>query len=77
MGPGPQQTTGDHVELVVTNTGAEIPPYEVEALFKPFYRLGAERLVTTKGAGLGLSIVRSVAKPTAAPSQPSPAMAAA
>ncbi len=56
------RTTGDHVEVVVTNTGAEIPPYEVEALFKPFYRLGAERLVSTKGAGLGLSIVRSVAE---------------
>jgi signal transduction histidine kinase len=55
------KTTGDHVELVVTNTGPEIPPYEVESLFKPFYRLGAERLVSTKGAGLGLSIVRSVA----------------
>ena len=56
------RTTHDHVELVVTNTGPEIPPYEVESLFKPFYRLGAERLVTGKGAGLGLSIVRSVAE---------------
>ncbi|TCC37367.1 HAMP domain-containing histidine kinase [Kribbella sindirgiensis] len=54
------RTAGDHVEIVVTNTGPEIPPYEVESLFKPFYRLGAERLVSTKGAGLGLSIVRSV-----------------
>jgi signal transduction histidine kinase len=54
------RTVGDTVEVVVTNTGPEIPPYEVESLFKPFYRLGAERLVSTKGAGLGLSIVRSV-----------------
>jgi signal transduction histidine kinase len=53
-------TVGDHVEIVVTNTGPEIPPYEIESLFKPFYRLGTERLVTGKGAGLGLSIVRSV-----------------
>ncbi|WP_238164267.1 sensor histidine kinase [Kribbella pittospori] len=56
------KTVGDQVELVVTNTGPDIPPYEVESLFKPFYRLGAERLVAGKGSGLGLSIVRSVAE---------------
>ncbi|GAB2633002.1 sensor histidine kinase [Kribbella swartbergensis] len=56
------RTVGDRVEVVVTNTGPDIPPYEVESLFKPFYRLGAERLVAGKGAGLGLSIVRSVAE---------------
>lgn len=54
------RTVGDRVEIVVTNTGPDIPPYEVESLFKPFYRLGTERLVGGKGAGLGLSIVRSV-----------------
>ncbi|WP_432882639.1 sensor histidine kinase [Kribbella sp. CA-245084] len=56
------RTVADEVQVVVTNTGPEIPPYEVESLFKPFYRLGAERLVSGKGAGLGLSIVRSVAE---------------
>jgi signal transduction histidine kinase len=56
------KTVGDRAEVVVTNTGPDIPPYEVESLFKPFYRLGSERLVTGKGAGLGLSIVRSVAE---------------
>jgi signal transduction histidine kinase len=56
------KTVGDRVEVVVTNTGPDIPPYEVESLFKPFYRLGTERLVGGKGAGLGLSIVRSVAE---------------
>jgi len=56
------KTVGDEVQVVVANTGPEIPPYEVESLFKPFYRLGAERLVGGKGAGLGLSIVRSVAE---------------
>ena len=53
---------GDQVRVIVTNTGPEIPPYEVDSLFKPFFRLGAERLVGGKGAGLGLSIVRSVAE---------------
>jgi signal transduction histidine kinase len=56
------KTVGDQVEVVVTNTGPDIPPYEVESLFKPFYRLGAERLVSGNCAGLGLSIVRSVAE---------------
>ncbi|MFB6721714.1 sensor histidine kinase [Kribbella sp. NPDC056345] len=56
------RAAGDQVQVEVTNTGPEIPPYEVDALFKPFYRLGAERLVSGKGAGLGLSIVRSVAE---------------
>ncbi|MPZ73672.1 MAG: HAMP domain-containing protein [Nitriliruptorales bacterium] len=50
------------VEVVVSNSGPTVPPYEVPALFEPFRRLGAERLVTAKGAGLGLSIVRSVAR---------------
>lgn len=52
----------NHVELEVTNTGPNVPPYEVEGLFKPFHRLGEERVVGAKGAGLGLSIVRAVAE---------------
>ncbi|MPY85985.1 MAG: two-component sensor histidine kinase, partial [Actinophytocola sp.] len=54
-------TEAGHVEVEVSNTGPVVPPYEVPALFEPFRRLGADRLVTAKGAGLGLSIVRSVA----------------
>jgi signal transduction histidine kinase len=49
------------VEIEVTNSGPVVPPYDVPALFEPFRRFGAERLVTAKGAGLGLSIARSVA----------------
>ncbi|TWD79622.1 signal transduction histidine kinase [Kribbella amoyensis] len=56
------RTTGDHVEVEVTNSGPDVPPYEVEGLFKPFRRLGEDRVVGTRGAGLGLSIVRSVAE---------------
>jgi signal transduction histidine kinase len=52
----------DRVELQVSNTGPVIRPYEIPTLFEPFRRLGAERLVTGNGAGLGLSIVRSVAR---------------
>ncbi|MGJ6968402.1 sensor histidine kinase [Streptosporangium sp. G11] len=50
------------VEVEVSNTGPAVPPYDIPELFKPFRRLGADRLVTAKSAGLGLSIVRSVAR---------------
>jgi signal transduction histidine kinase len=49
------------VEVEVTNSGDVIPPYDIPGLFEPFRRLGTDRLVTAKGAGLGLSIVRSIA----------------
>ncbi|MFD8530562.1 sensor histidine kinase [Streptosporangium canum] len=49
-------------EVEVGNSGPVVPPYEIPALFEPFRRLGADRLVTAKGAGLGLSIVRSVVR---------------
>jgi len=47
--------------LEVSNTGPVVPRYEVESLFEPFRRLGADRLAGP-GAGLGLSIVRAVAR---------------
>jgi signal transduction histidine kinase len=49
--------------LRVSNTGPVIPPYEILSLFEPFRRLGTDRLsATSPGAGLGLSIVRAVAR---------------
>jgi signal transduction histidine kinase len=54
--------SGERVEVEVSNTGPDVPPYEVEGLFKPFRRLGEDRMVGAKGAGLGLSIVQSVAE---------------
>ena len=56
------RTVGEWVEVEVSNTGARVPPYEVEGLFKPFHRLGEQRVVGAKGAGLGLSIVQAVAQ---------------
>ncbi|MER6577435.1 HAMP domain-containing sensor histidine kinase [Nonomuraea sp. NPDC001023] len=56
------RTTPDgRAEVEVSNSGPSIPPYDVPLLFKPFHRHGAERVVTGTSAGLGLSIVRSVA----------------
>lgn len=50
------------VELVVTNTGPMVPPYELPGLFEPFHRLTTDRQAARTGAGLGLSIVRAVAR---------------
>ncbi|MFG1706321.1 sensor histidine kinase [Nonomuraea sp. M3C6] len=56
------RTVGDgKVEVEVSNTGPSVPPYDIPQLFKPFHRHAAERVVTGSSAGLGLSIVRSVA----------------
>ncbi|WP_433532807.1 sensor histidine kinase [Micromonospora sp. CA-263727] len=48
--------------LVVANTGPVVPGYDVETLFQPFRRLNRERVAGTRGFGLGLSIVRAVAR---------------
>jgi signal transduction histidine kinase len=45
--------------LVVANTGFEVAPADVPALFEPFRRGGRER-TGARGSGLGLSIVRAV-----------------
>ncbi len=58
----------DHARLIVENSGPSVPPYEALSLFEPFRRLSTtERLADSantsisRGAGLGLSIVQSVA----------------
>lgn len=48
--------------LIVSNTGPVVPAYEIDNLFEPFRRLRTERTGSDKGVGLGLSIVRSVAR---------------
>ncbi|MBS2532776.1 HAMP domain-containing histidine kinase [Catenulispora sp. NF23] len=52
---------GDAV-LMVTNTGPQIPPDSVERLFEPFQRARPRVASDRSGHGLGLAIVRSVAK---------------
>ncbi|GAB3967202.1 HAMP domain-containing sensor histidine kinase [Actinoallomurus acanthiterrae] len=44
----------------VENTGPVVPAYDVQSLFEPFRRLNTDRIESSKGSGLGLSIVRSV-----------------
>jgi signal transduction histidine kinase len=45
--------------ITVTNTGPVIAGYEIPGLFEPFRRL-TDRIGSTDGSGLGLSIARSV-----------------
>jgi signal transduction histidine kinase len=54
--------------LTVVNTGPVVAPFEADGLFEPFRRLASGERMTepgqaasSRGAGLGLSIVRSVA----------------
>jgi len=45
--------------VTVANTGPAIAAYEIPGLFEPFRRL-TDRIGSTEGSGLGLSIIRSV-----------------
>jgi len=47
--------------LRVVNTGPVVPPEDIERLFEPFRKAGADRTRSNDGNGLGLSIVRAVA----------------
>jgi signal transduction histidine kinase len=46
--------------LSVRNTGQNVPAESVYALFEPFRRLSADRTNHSGGAGLGMSIARSI-----------------
>ncbi len=72
-------TAGGSVYLTVENTGPPVPPYEIPSLFEPFRRVPTtERRADsvtasiTRGAGLGLSIVRAVARAHGGDVQASP-----
>jgi signal transduction histidine kinase len=53
---------GPTASVRVANSGPRVPPDRVPVLFEPFQRLSRERTSSGRGAGLGLSIVRSVAR---------------
>ena len=53
--------TAEGARLSVSNTGTVVPPAEVDRLFKPFQRLGDQRVGPADGHGLGLAIVKAIA----------------
>lgn len=58
------EVSGDqqHVVLKVRDRGVGIPPEELKPIFKRFYRVRGPGLATAKGTGLGLFIVRAIAR---------------
>lgn len=53
---------GKYVSVVVKDNGIGIPKGELRRIFKRFYRVAISGTPRVKGTGLGLFIVRSVAK---------------
>ena len=53
---------GKYVDLRVSDCGPGIPKGELKQIFKRFYRVPGPMATKVKGTGLGLYIVRSVAK---------------
>ncbi|MEV6343580.1 HAMP domain-containing sensor histidine kinase [Actinoplanes sp. NPDC051851] len=51
---------GEDPALTVENTGDDVPPEAVAGLFEPFRRLNPNRIDHSGGAGLGLTIARSI-----------------
>jgi PAS domain S-box-containing protein len=52
---------GNRLRILVTDTGAGIPPAKLELLFQPFERLGADQ-TAVEGTGLGLALSRRLAE---------------
>ncbi len=52
----------EHVVLRVRDRGVGIPAHELKRIFKRFYRVAHRSLSGVKGTGLGLFIVRSIAR---------------
>ena len=50
------------VALFIEDTGVGIPPAHLKRIFHRFYRVPGRSMVTIKGTGLGLFIVRSIAR---------------
>jgi two-component system, OmpR family, sensor histidine kinase SenX3 len=56
------ETDDKHVVLRVRDSGVGIPQGELKRIFKRFYRVPNRSLMHVKGTGLGLFIVRAIAR---------------
>jgi signal transduction histidine kinase len=57
-----EEVDGQRFAIRVTDRGVGISPAELRRIFRRFYRIPASVAMRAKGSGLGLFIVRSVAK---------------
>src|SRR5690606_24142513 len=53
---------GDHAVVEIDDDGPGIPASDGERVFEPFYRREPSRSRQTGGIGLGLAVVRSIAR---------------
>ncbi len=56
------EATSSQVRIIVEDDGPGIPDEELEQVFRPFYRVERSRNRDTGGVGLGLAVVRSIAR---------------
>jgi signal transduction histidine kinase len=56
------RTEGDRATLIVENGGEVLDQQQVNQLAQPFRRIGADRIGSDRGSGLGLSIVAAIAE---------------
>jgi two-component system heavy metal sensor histidine kinase CusS len=52
----------DDVEIVVSDEGTGVPKEDRELIFEPFHRAANDRAARADGVGLGLAIVREIAR---------------
>jgi two-component system, OmpR family, sensor histidine kinase SenX3 len=57
-----EEAEGQKLALRVSDSGVGISPVELKRIFRRFYRIPASVAMRAKGSGLGLFIVRSVAR---------------
>jgi signal transduction histidine kinase len=57
-----EENSDDRLAVRVADNGVGISPAELKRIFRRFYRIPASVAMRAKGSGLGLFIVRSVAK---------------
>ena len=54
------ETTADAMQIIISNTGVEIPPAEIPRIFDKFYRIPNANTEQQCGTGLGLSLVKKL-----------------